>query len=348
MHNLNVEHAAGVLQPGWRSVIGDYAIAGCWLNQGAEFVVADSAGDIYMFDGMSGERIWAPQRVHADGILALAGHPNGKTFATAGQDGRAIIWCSSQRQTDYDIAIGDGWVDNIAWSHDGQWLAASCGRYASIYDDSGKMAWKSHKHSSTISAIDWWSSQELVTASYGTVAFFDASSGDLRQQLNWRGSLVSIVLNPGLDIVACASQDNSVHFWRRSTAEDSTISGYPGKPSILAFNNAGNLLATTGSKNVTIWNFDGEGPEGTEPGVLAFHEEYLTTLAFSHGGKYLASGSRDGVIVVWLVQQNGNGYPIAISLVKGSVAALYWRQDDCALIALDAHGGVTSWNLEKK
>ena len=157
-----------------------------------------------------------------------------------------------------------------------------------------------------------------------------------------------MAINPASDIVACASQDNSVHFWRRSTAEDSAISGYPGKPSSIVFNNTGSLLATTGGKDVTVWSFQGGGPEGTQPGVLAFHEQYLTMVAFSHNGIYLASGSRDGVVVIWLVDQQGNGRPIGISLLEGSVAALYWRQDDRAISALDSSGGVTTWHLKLK
>ena len=346
MHDLTAEHAAGVLHHNWHTMIGDYAIAGGWSTQGETLVVADSAGDMYMFDGLNGKIIWTHQNVHAGGILKLGIHPNGNTFATTGQDGRIVVSCFSRGQALQDINVGNGWVENIVWSHDGHWLAASCGRQASVYDDSGKKAWVSNDHPSTVSAIDWWSSQELVTTCYGRVAFFDIPSGKLNQQLNWKGSLVSMVLSPDSDIVACASQDNSVHFWRRSTAKDSVISGYPGKPSRMVFNNTETLLATTGGKDVTVWNFQGDGPEGTEPNILAFHEKYLTTLAFSHDGKYLASGSRDGVVVVWLVKQDGNSLPVGVSLLKGSVAALYWRQDDRALVALDSSGGVTSWNLK--
>ena len=55
-----------------------------------------------------------------------------------------------------------------------------------------------------------------------------------------------MVLSPDGGIVACGSQDNSVHFWRRSTGQDSEMFGYPGKPSALAFDDTGTLLATGG------------------------------------------------------------------------------------------------------
>merc|ERR1711991_803748 len=57
--------------------------------------------------------------------------------------------------------------------------------------------------------------RKLATACYGRVSFFEAASGKLSQKLEWQGSLVSMVLSPDGDIVACGSQDNTVHFWRK-------------------------------------------------------------------------------------------------------------------------------------
>ena len=49
-------------------------------------------------------------------------------------------------------------------------------------------------------------------------------SGKIKQKLEWKGSLVSMVLSPNSDIVVCGSQDNTIHFWRRSTEQDSMMS----------------------------------------------------------------------------------------------------------------------------
>ena len=239
--------------------------------------------------------------------------------------------------------VGTGWVDNVAWSPDGQWLAASCSRRVCAYDAHGSEVWRSDDHPSTVSAIAWSSTGELATACYGRVTFFDAYTGELRQKLAWKGSLVSMALSPDGDVVACGSQDNTVHFWRRSTEEDSMMSGYPGKPSALAFDDAGILLATGGGDSVTVWSFQGGGPEGTRPGVLELHVEPVTTLAFARGALRLASGGRDGTVVVWSLRRDGEGGPVGAAMVAGVVAELYWRPDGRALAALDAQGGVTVW-----
>ena len=123
------------------------------------------------------------------------------------------------------------------------------------------------------------------------------------------------------------------------------MSGYPGKPSALAFDDTGTLLATGGGNVVTVWSFQGGGPEGTRPGVLELHVQPVTTLAFARRAMRLASGARDGGIIVWSLERDGDGDPEGIAVVADAVSGLYWRPDGHALAALDAQGGVTVWRI---
>lgn len=345
MSDLSTDRTSGVLHQSWSAEVNDYAIAGGWTQGGDTLIVGDSAGGVYAFDGKSGATVWACPGKHEDGLLAMTVHPSGKAFATAGQDGRILIWDVAKGQVKHVVDVGTGWVENVAWSPDGQWLGASCSRQVCVYSADGKEIWQSDDHPSTISTIAWSNTEELATACYGRVTFFDASTGELRQKLEWKDSLVSMVLSPDGNIVACGSQDNSVHFWRRSTERGSKMSGYPGKPSALAFDDTGTLLATGGCEAVTVWSFQGSGPEGTQPSVLEVHVQPVTTLAFARRGMRLASGARDGMVVVWSLQDDGGGDPIGAALLEDVIAELYWRPDDRALAALDAQGGVTVWWL---
>ena len=345
MPDLNDGSPRGVLRPGWSAEVGDYAIAGGWTPRGEALVVGDAAGGVYAFDGRSGATLWAQRGVHEGGLLALAMQPDRPAFATAGQDGRVLIWSAAEGRVSMAIDVGSGWVENVAWSPDGKCLAASCSRQVHAYGADGARVWRSDDHPSTVSAIAWSGTEELATACYGRVTFFDASTGELRQKLEWIGSLVSMVLSPDGDIVACGSQDNSVHFWRRSTEQDSMMSGYPAKPSALAFDDTGTLLATSGGEAVTVWSFQGSGPEGTRPGVLEHHVQTVTTLAFARRGMRLASGARDGGVVVWSLGRDGQGAAIGAAPVADVVGTLYWRPDGRALAALDAQGGATVWRV---
>lgn len=345
MSDLSGYSPKGALCRSWSAVVDDYAIAGGWARHGDALVVGDAAGGVYAFAGPSGATAWARRGVHEGGVLALAIHPSGTMLATAGQDGRVLLWNASDGHVRRAIDLGSGWVEHVAWSPQGAWLAASSSRQVRVYREDGEEIWRSDDHPSTISAIAWSNAEELATACYGRVAFFDGPSGKLGQTLEWKGSLVSMVLSPNGDIVACGSQDNSVHFWRRSTGQDSMMSGYPGKPSALAFDDTSTLLATGGGEMVTVWSFQGGGPEGTQPGVLELHAQPITTLTFASHGMRLASGARDGAVVVWSLESDGEGAPIGAALVADVVAGLCWRPDGRALAAIDAQGGVTVWRV---
>jgi len=345
MSRLRTEKAGGVLRRGWSASVEDYAIAGVWASEGEAFVVCDAAGGVFAFEGRSGAELWAHRGIHEGGVLSMAIHPDSTVVTTAGQDGRILFWNAKDGEVSQTVELGTGWIENLEWSSDGNFLAASNSRRVYVYTAEGKELWRSEDHPSTVSAVAWSKSQELATACYGQVAFFDAASGQLNQKLEWQGSLVSMALSPDGDIVACGSQDNSVHFWRRSTAQDSMMAGYPGKPSALAFDDTGTLLATGGGEIVTVWSFEGDGPEDTTPGQLEFHLQSIASLKFSPHTRRLASGSRDGEVVVWDLGSDGHGKAVGAANLGERVAGMAWRPDGRSLTALDASGGVTSWRV---
>ena len=163
MSGLNVDAPSGVIRQGWSVSVGDYPIAGGWILRGESLVIGDTAGSVYAFDGKSGATAWAHHEVHEGGVLAASVHPGGTAFATAGQDGRALIWQAADGQVSRVIEVGNSWVENVAWSPDGQWLAVSCSRQVYVYTVDGAEVWRSDAHPSTVSAIAWSGSSELAT-----------------------------------------------------------------------------------------------------------------------------------------------------------------------------------------
>ena len=50
---------------------------------------------------------------HDGGMLALGVQPGGARVATAGQDGRVLIWDAEAGEVVHKIDIGGGWVENV-------------------------------------------------------------------------------------------------------------------------------------------------------------------------------------------------------------------------------------------
>lgn len=59
----------------------------------------------------------------------------------------------------------------------------------------------------------------------------------------------------------------------------------------------------------------------------------------------LASGSRDGTVVLWNLKSDDQESGLSETSVSDSVSNLYWRPDDRALAGLDRQGGVTVWRV---
>ena len=336
----------GMLHSCWTAQIDDYAIVCGWNLTGSIFLVGGSAGGLYAFDGNSGTSIWTKENIHDGGLLSMSICSKSDIFATSGQDGLVKLWDFGKGEEIKSIKIGKDWVEHLKWSPNGELLAVACSRNVYVLNTEGTEIWNSEAHPSTVSAIDWSNNDELATACYGRVSFFDINKNVLNQKLEWQGSLVSMELSPNGDIVACGSQDNSVHFWRRSTGDDAEMTGYPGKPSNLSFDSTGTLLATGGSERVTVWSFQGDGPEGTIPGELGHHTKAITSLSFANKGLLVASGSRDGSVVVSFLKNNGDGDPVGAAFAGDSVSAISWKPGDSAIAAVNAEGKVYVWDFK--
>ena len=269
MSDLSVDRPTGDLRPGWFAEVDDYAIAGGWTARGEALVVGDAAGGVYAFDGTSGATIWAQPGAHQGGVLAVAIHPS-RARVRHGWPGRPGPRLECRRRSGQPDDRGRKRLGRDTWRGRrtaSGWRPPALGRFAPTV----RMAWKPGDPliiPAPSARSRGPAPSELATACYGRVTFFEASTGEPRQKLEWMGSLVSMVMSPDGEIVACGSQDNSVHFWRRSTEKDAMMSGYPAKPSALAFDGTGTLLATGGGDEVTVWSFQGKGPEGTRPGCF--------------------------------------------------------------------------------
>ena len=128
MPNLETVRPQGQLSSSWSALVEDYAIAGAWTCDGKVFVVGDAAGGAFGFQSGSGKQIWVHREVHKGGLLSISPHPNDEIVTTAGQDGRILFWNATSGELKQTIELGQNWIENLSWSPDGQWLAASCSR----------------------------------------------------------------------------------------------------------------------------------------------------------------------------------------------------------------------------
>jgi WD40 repeat protein len=218
-------------------------------------------------------------------------------------------------------------------------LATAAGRTLRIWSAKGVLIREYPEHASTVSAIAWKpGKQELVSASYGTLAMWVPSQDSALKSFHWKGSILSIACSPNDKFIATGDQDCTVHFWYTKTGRDLQMAGYPAKVLQLSWDATSRFLATGGSDTVIVWDCQ-RSPAGSTPLQCEGHEDFITALAYQHRGSLLASADATGLTALW--HPVASSKPQAFFKMPDEAVALSWNSTDDALVVASRSGQIS-------
>lgn len=314
--------------------VDDYATALSVSADGSNFAIASGEGKASIYDCKSGAR-QAVLALHERSAFALAFSPKAQLLASGGADGALVVVDATGQVRRLHEGKED--VEHVAWSGDGTWLACTQGRSVVVVDPNGEARVALPDHESTVTGVAFdRSGKQLYASCYGGVKVWSVPEGKLLRHYAWKGSLITLSLHPEDKVVACASQEGMVHFWRTATGQDADMSGYPSKPRQLAWDALGTMLATSGSPDVTVWDFGGKGPEGTRPMLLRGHQSFVSALRFAPKKALLASGGEDTGLLLWMPRKQLT--PLGFAFLSDTVTQLAFHPSQRMLFAADAAG----------
>jgi WD40 repeat protein len=147
-----------------------------------------------------------------------------------------------------------------------------------------------------------------------------------------------MAISPNGKWVASGNQDSSVHVWRLWSGDDFQMTGYPAKVETISWDFYSRLLAVGNVGDVTVWDFSGKGPQGTEPRALDGFQRRVTLVAFQHRSALLAAGSADGLLAFWEPLRSKHARDTVA--FDAEISALSWSPDDSAILVGCAAGHV--------
>ena len=159
-----------------------------------------------------------------------------------------------------------GYVNTLAWSPDGQWIASG--------------------------------------AEDGTIQVWSAATGDLcTTYLGHKGSVYSLYWSPDGAQLVSGSEDHTAHVWDAATGKLRLIyRGHSDDIDAVAWSPDGTRIASGSiDRTVQIW----DAATGTHHLTYRGHEEFqpeayvIHAVSWSPSGFYLASASEDGTAQVW-------------------------------------------------
>lgn len=340
MLGLSTKKTKRELNEGWRFAAGDYPTALALSKAGDLVAVGTGGGALILLESSTGKELWR-RDAHSGGVLSVS--LGSRAIASSGQDGKTRTFSFSGEPL-HELPGNTPWVEHVAWSPDGSKLATASGKFVRIWNEDGTPFLETQAHASTVTALQWSRrGSELATTCYGGAYVWKIGVGANPKLLPFKGSLISLAWSPDEKVVACGSQDCSVHFWRLTTGQDSEMTGYPFKPKALAWDANSSMLATGGDATICVWNFSGKGPEGTAPIQLPSHKAQVTSLAFHPRKAILASLAQDMGVIVWEPRKGTE--PIAFAFTDDTPEALVWHPQESRVITTDVAGTVVSWSL---
>ena len=199
---------------------------------------------------------------HRDGICAMAFSPDNKLLAFgAGRNLHIFDISTSEFRTWADLSGHTGDILAVAVAPDGK-------RFATASQDGTIRLWTPHR---------FWNKRQAVLQA---------------------GAPNSVAFSPDGTTLACGSRDQTVQIWDVSTDVPQRKVRYTdnrGGIRLAVFQPSGRTLVTIEDQGrASIWDLD----TGTrrEEWAVPFVKAY--TFAFSHEGRYLATGNTDGTVLV--------------------------------------------------
>lgn len=245
---------------------------------------------------------------HPAPIIGLAfSPPDGKSFATAGQDGSVRVWDTASGTKVLELEGHASAALDVRYSPDGKRLASTgADKTIRLWDSTtGQAKITLRGHEELVWSVAFSKDgQRLVSASFDkTARIWDAtprvdSFGPGEFVLGGHTDRVnSVAVSPDGRHLVSGSWDTTVRIWNAETgAPAATLQGHQASVWCVAISRDGRRVASASwDRTAKVWDRE----TGRLLATFTEHTAPVHSIAFSPDGNRVASGSFDGQLKIW-------------------------------------------------
>lgn len=292
---------------------------------------------------------------HDGSINAVTVNSDGSRFASAGSDGRIIVWNGAAGSSRFSIEPFSGpdslpiAINALTFSpDDGRLLAANNNGTATVWDaNDASLIFRITAHATQLEDVVYNPDGSLFATAGrdGTAKVWNAETGQALYTLSGHtGSVTAVTFHPTEPQIVTASDDSTARLWNSTTGLSPTIlSGHTAAILSIAFSADGRFLASAGAdETARIWNTE----DGSQVNIFADHNNVVNDVAFHPDGSLLATVSDDQNARLWDIASNSIQLPVMNH--PSPVNGIAFNPEGTVLATVSDDGFLRFWNPVSK
>ncbi|MGD1808859.1 AAA-like domain-containing protein [Dapis sp. BLCC M126] len=237
---------------------------------------------------------------HTQPVRSMSFSPNGQILATASGDNTIKLWSLDGRELQ-TFTGHESVVTTICFNPNGQTLASgSLDNTIKLWSINGRELQTFTGHDDAVRCISFSHDGKIIASGSldRTIKLWNVDGKLLKTLYDHKGMVLSLSFSPDGQTLASSSWDRSIKLWSIDGRELNTIYGHInivyGVVCGVIFSPDGRTLAAAADYTVKLWSL-----EGKELHTFIGHSDIVNNVSFSPDGKILASGSKDGSVILW-------------------------------------------------